>query len=452
MSLKRRSEKFSVIPTRNLSRSLGFWDSVALVIGGIVGTGIFRTPSEVGRYLTDPGWVLFAWALGGLIAFLGSLCFGELAALFPESGGSYVYLKRAFGPWAGFLFGWAELALMSAASIASVSYAFGEYFTNLLPVFPGGEKGIAIATIWFLTVVNIAGLHYGKWLQNILSLGKGAALIGLITLGLFLGKGDVSNFDTQFPAFPGGMSFASLGLALIPIMWTYGGWHESTFVASEYKETDRDLPLSILLATGLVILFYLLVNGVYLYLFPAATLSERNLIAADVMQALFGPVGKTLITAVILVCIFGVLNTVILVRGRVPYALAQDHALFKGLGTTHSRFLTPVPGLAVNAAWASVLVLWGTFGRLLFLSGAAVWFFFAAASLAVFVIRKRFPEKRRPFSAWGYPWTPALFTAVSFWIFLNTVLYSPRESFLGFSIIALGIPLYLVSKRMEPKK
>ena len=437
-----------MISERKFTKSIGFWDSVALVIGGIVGTGIFRTPSEVGRYLTDPGWVLFAWALGGVIAFLGSLCFGELAALFPESGGTYVYLKRAFGPWAGFLFGWGELALMSAASIASVSYAFGEYFTNLFPGFPGREKAIAILAIWILTFVNTAGLHYGKWLQNILSLGKGAALSSLIMVGLFWGRGSGVNFQSQFPAFNSGMSFASLGLALIPIMWTYGGWHESTFVASEYKETDRDLSLSILLATALVILFYLLINGVYLYLFPANTISARNLIAADVMNSIFGSTGKTLITVVILVCIFGVLNTVILVRGRIPHALAQDHPLFKGLGSANPQFSTPARGLLANAVWASALVLWGTFGKLLFLSGASVWFFFGAASLAVFFARKRYPQKKRPFSAWGYPWTPALFTFVSFWIFLNTTLYSPRESCLGFAIIAMGIPLYLVSRRM----
>ncbi len=437
---------------KNLHRGLGFWDSVALVIGGIVGTGIFRTPSEVGRYLSDPGWVLFAWALGGVIAFLGSLCFGELAALFPESGGTYVYLKRAFGPMAGFLFGWAELSLMSAASIASVSYALGEYFMNLSPRFPCGEKGMAILTIWFLTWVNIAGLHYGKYLQNILSLGKGVALTSLIILGFSLGNGHWTNFHTQFPALAGGMTFAKLGLALIPILWTYSGWHESTFVAGEYKEASRDLPRSILLATAIVILFYLLVNSVYLYFFPASTLSGRSLIAADVMDSLFGPIGKTLITAVILVCIFGVLNTVILVRGRIPHALAQDHALFKGLGTTHSRFSTPVRSLIANAVWASVLVLWGTFGRLLFLSGAVVWFFFAAAALAVFVARRRYPETRRTFSAWGYPWTPALFATVSFWIFLNTALFSPRETLFAFSIIALGIPLYWISKRMEPGK
>lgn len=434
---------------RKLSRSIGFWDSVALVIGGIVGTGIFRTPSEVGRYLTDPGWVLFAWALGGVIAFLGSLCFGELAALFPESGGSYVYLKRVFGPWAGFLFGWAELSLISTSSIAGVAYAFGEYSMNLLPAFPGSEKTIAILAIWILTLINIAGLHYGKSLQNILSLGKGVALTSLIILGLFWGKGSGSNFESQFPAFNTGMSFASLGLALIPITWTYNGWHESTFVSSEYKETGRDLPLSILLATAVVIFFYLAINGVYLYLFPASTLSTRNLIAADVMNSIFGPTGKTLITIVILICIFGVLNTVILVRGRIPHALAQDHALFKGLGTTNPKFLTPARGLLANAVWASVLVVWGTFGKLLFLSGASVWFFFGAASLAVFFARKRYPQKRRPFSAWGYPWTPALFTAISFWIFLNTTFYSPRESFLGFAIIGLGIPLYLISRRME---
>lgn len=432
----------------SLSRSLGFWDSVAIVIGSVVGTGIFRTPSEVCRYLTDPGWVLFAWFLGGVIAFLGTLCYSELSSSFPETGGSYVYLKYAYGPWAGFLFGWSELALMRAASIASVAYAFGEYFRGLFPLFPGKEKAFAIIAIWILTLINIAGLHYGKWLQNIVSLGKALALASLIILGWTLGKGNLENFTTQFPALPEGMPLSNLGLALIPILWTYGGWHESTFVAGEFKETDKTLPLSLLAAAGLVILFYLVINSVYLYLFPVAAISNRDLIAADVIKSIFGQAGENLITVVILVCIFGVLNTVILAGGRIPYAIAQDHSILKWMGTTSRRFHTPDRGLLVNAFWASILVGWGTFSRLLFLSAAAVWFFFAAVGLSVFVARRRFRERRRPFSMWGYPWTPFVFTLVSLWIFFNTAIYSPRETFFGFSVIVLGIPLYAVSRRL----
>ena len=437
---------------RSLKRNLGFWDSVAIVIGSVIGVGIFRTPSEICRYLTDPGWVLFAWALGGVIAFLGTLCYSELASSFPETGGTYVYLKRAYGPWAGFLFGWSELALMRTASIASVSYAFGEYFRNLLPYFPGFEKTIAITAIWLLTSINIAGLHYGKWLQNFVSAGKAIALTGLVTLGLMLGHGSLQNFKSLFPSVPSGNFISQLGLALVPILWTYGGWHESTFVAGEFKRTDTDLPFSLLSAAGLVIFFYLIVNSVYLYLLPTTEIAHRSLIAGDVMKAIFGPIGEKIITGVILMCIFGVLNTVILAGGRIPYAVGQDHLLLKWFGSSHAKFQTPHRSLWVNAMWASVLVLWGNFRQLLFLSAAAVWLFFAVTGVALFVVRKRFKEKKRPFSVWGYPWTVVIFTIAAFRIFLNTAIYSPRETAFGFLIIALGIPLYWVSRGLEAKK
>lgn len=433
----------------SLARSLGFWDSVALIIGSVVGTGIFRTPSEVSRYLTDPGWILFAWFLGGVIAFLGTLCYSELSSSFPETGGNYVYLKYAYGPWAGFLFGWSELALMRTASIASVSYAFGEYFRNLIPPFPGAEKVIAVAAIWLLTLINIAGVHYGKWLQNVVSLGKALALTSLIILGLSLGKGNLENFTSVFPNVPQGSLLSKLGLALVPILWTYGGWHESTFVAGEFKRTDTDLPFSLLTAAGLVIFFYLVVNSVYLYLFPAGEIARRALIAGDVMNSIFGSAGERIITMVILVCIFGVLNTVILAGGRIPYAVAQDHHIFKWLGRASARFHTPDRGLLVNAVWASLLVGWGTFNRLLFLSAAAVWLFFGVVGISVFVMRRRFRERNRPFLMWGYPWTALIFSGVAFWIFVNTAIFSPRETVLGFSIMALGIPLYGVSKWLE---
>lgn len=434
--------------TDGLKRDLGFWDSIALIIGSVVGVGIFRTPSEVCGYLSDPGWVLVAWGVGGIIAFLGALCYSELASAFPETGGSYVYLKYGYGNWAGFLFGWSEFALMRTASIASVSYAFGEYFTNLVSVPVGAEKIFAIAAIGILTSINIAGLHYGKWLQNAVSLGKGFALTGLIILGLTLGKGSLENFKSAFPN-PTGSGFPSaFGLALVPILWTYGGWHESTFVAGEFKRTDTDLPFSLLWACGLVAFFYLVVNAVYLYLFPATEIAARNLIAGDVMHAIFGPSGKKITTAIILVCIFGVLNTVILAGGRIPYAVAQDHSILQWFGRVSPKFKTPDRSLVVNAGLAMMLVGWGTFRQLLFLSAAAVWFFFAAVGIAVFLTRRKFRGKKRPFSMWGYPWTAILFTGAAFLIFLNTAIFSPRETALGFSIILAGVPLYWFFQRL----
>lgn len=435
-----------------LRRDLGYWDSVALVIGSVVGVGIFRTPSEICSYISDPGWVLFAWLLGGAIAFLGTLCYSELAASFPETGGTYVYLKYGFGPWAGFLYGWSEFALMRTASIASVSYAFGEYFRGLVASGEGTEKLFALIAIWTLSFINIAGLHYGKWVQNVVSLGKGAALLGLIILGLTMGQGNLGHFTTVFPELPEAGFLPRFGLALVPILWTYGGWHESTFVAGEFKRTDTDLPFSLLAACGLVVLFYMIVNGVYLYLFPAAEMTGKILIAGEVMNAVFGVTGEKIITLVILTCIFGVLNTVILAGGRIPFAVAQDHPILGWLGGINARFQTPDRSLAANAVLASILVWWGTFKTLLFLSAAAVWFFFGAVGISVFLTRMRFRTRHRPFSMWGYPWSTIVFTGVAFWIFLNTAIFSPKETLIGFAIIAVGIPLYVISRRLACAK
>lgn len=432
-----------------LKKELGFWDSIAIVIGSVVGVGIFRTPSEICRYLPDPGWVLFAWFLGGVIAFLGTLCYSEFSSSFPETGGSYVYLKYAYGSWAGFLFGWSELALMRTASIASVSYAFGEYLRSLTPAGPGAEKLFAVIAIWALTLLNIRGLHYGKWLQNAVSLGKGVALVGLILLGFWLGKGKWENLTSSFPAVSDSGFFPRFGLALVPVLWTYGGWHESTFVAGEFKRSEKDLPASLLTACGLVIFFYLIVNLVYLYAFPAAEIAQRQLIAGDVMRNIFGSAGRTLLTLVILMCIFGVLNTVILAGGRIPYAVAQDHTLLRWFGQANEKYQTPDRSLMVNGALATILVIAGTFKQLLFLSAAAVWFFFAAVGVGLFIARRKYRERVRPFSMWGYPWTNLVFTAAAVWIFLNTAIYSPRETAIGFAIIALGIPINLLSKRRQ---
>lgn len=432
-----------------LKKTISFWDSVALVIGSVVGVGIFRTPSEICRYVTDPGWVLSAWVIGGLIAFFGALCYSELSASFPETGGTYVYLKYAYGRWAGFLYGWTELALIRTVSIASVSYAFGEYFRNLIPYFPGLEKTVAISAIWLLTLINIAGLHYGKWLQNVVSLGKGVALTGLVILGLTMGEGNPNNFTSVFPNLPEGNFISRLGLALVPILWTYGGWHESTFVAGEFKRTDTDLPFSLVVATALVIFFYLAVNSVYVYLFPVSEIANRDLIAGDVMKMIFGHTGQKIITMVILMCIFGVLNTVILAGGRIPYAIAQDHHILKWLGSSNPKFQTPDRSLMVNSIWASILVLWGSFSQLIFLSAAAVWLFFGAAGGALLIARKKFHDRKRPFHMWGYPWTTLIFTVAALWIFCNTTIYSPKETAMGFSIMFIGVPLYWLSERMS---
>lgn len=432
-----------------LKRELTFWDSVAVTVGSVIGVGIFRVPSATAQFVSEPSLILMVWVAGGLIAFLGALCYSELASTFPETGGNYVYLKYAYGPWAAFLFGWSKLAVIRTASIASIAYVFGEYLQNFLPYGPAGVKSVALLMIWLLTALNILGLRYGKWLQNILGVCKISALVGIIIIGFASGKGDWSHFQMSAGA-PNSFSLTYFALALVPVLWTYGGWHESTFVAGEFKNTRVDLPLSLLGSTILITALYLGVNVVYLYLLEPGSLAARPLIAADVMSLLFGESGKKIISGIILLNVLGVLNTVILTGGRIPFALAQDHSLFGFLKKTSQRFFTPYPALLVNAAWASLLVFGGSFDKLLFFYAAPVWFFFAMASFGIFRLRKKFPDRERPFSVWGYPVTVILFGSIASVLCINTLIHSP-ESFLGFVILFSGLPLYALSEWLRKR-
>lgn len=434
-----------------LKKELTFWDSVAVTVGSVIGVGIFRVPSVSAQFVSDPVGILLVWIAGGGVALLGALCYSELGATYPETGGNYVYLKYAYGPWAAFLFGWSKLAVIRTASIASIAYVFGEYLRNFLAYGTHGIRVVAIVMIWLLTALNILGLRYGKWLQNILGAAKIVALTGIIVLGLASGKGTWQHFQAVGGPAATSAGLVAFGLALVPVLWTYGGWHESTFVAGEFKNSRADLPLSLISSTFLITILYLGVNVVYLYLFQANTLAGRPLIAADAMELLFGGAGKKIISAIILMNVMGVLNTVILTGGRIPFALAQDHPLFGFLKETSARFFTPYAALLMNAAWASLLVFGGTFDRLLFFYAAPVWFFFAMATFGILRLRKKFPKKERPFSVWGYPGSVLLFGAISVAICLNTLVHSP-ESLLGFVLLFSGLPLYALSEKMRKKE
>ena len=434
-----------------LKKELTFWDSIAVTVGSVIGVGIFRVPSVAAQFVSEPRGMMLVWLAGGAVALLGALCYSELSSTYPETGGNYVYLKYAYGRWAAFLFGWSKLTVIRTASIAGISYVFAEYLRNFFFFGPRGVKIVALVMIWLLTALNILGLRYGKWLQNILGAAKIAALTGIIILGFSSGKGDWGHLAASVPAPSAHHPLVAFGLALVPVLWTYGGWHESTFVAGEFKNSQVDLPASLLSATFLITILYLGVNLVYLYLLEPGTMAARPLIAADVMQLLFGNVGKKIISALILMNVLGVLNTVILTGGRIPFALAQDHPLFGFLKETSQRFHTPYPALLLNAAWASVLVLFGSFDRLLFFYAAAVWFFFALASFGILRLRRKYPDRKRPFSAWGYPVTVILFGSSASAICVNTLIHSP-ESFIGILMIFSGVPFYFLSEALRKRK
>lgn len=423
-----------------LKRQLGFWDSIAINIGIVIGVGIFRVPADIARYLDQPTWILLAWILGGLISLLGVLCYAELSSCFPQTGGTYVFLREAYGKSTAFAFGWMEFTVQRAGSMAGVAYVLAAYMKHFLPYAPGTEKWIAIVAIFIFTAVNLLGLRYGASIQNVLSTLKVVTLFTIIGLVFFAGQDRIVTPSViQLSWRDNAMGLAP---ALIPVLWSYGGWHESTFMSGEFRDTNRALPRSLIFCILMIAALYIATNAAYLAAMSIDEIRESRSIAADIFRAFFGPTGGLLISAAVLISASGALNSTIMTGARIPFAVAQDSLRLSWLGNIHALWETPYAAYLVNAAWASMLVLWGNFEDLLFFTGFAKWFFFALAGWSVFRLRKKI-RHAEAFRMWGYPWVPALFTLVSVILFFTTISFAPKAALLGFVFLIASVPVYL---------
>jgi len=422
-----------------LKRQLGFWDSIAINIGIVIGVGIFRVPSEVAKYVHSPEWMITAWILGGLISLTGVLCYAELSSLFPRSGGTYVFLREAYGPQIGFLFGWMEFSVLRAGSLAGVAYVFSAYLKNFISIGPGTEKAIAISAIAAFTLLNICGLHYGTRVQNVLSVLKVLTLLG-ISFAIFFFKRDGLDLPAAQSEAPA-THWWYLAPALIPVLWGYGGWNESTFMSGEFKDTQRALPLSLVMSIAIITGLYVLINLAYLSVLSPQAMLQTESIASDIFKALFGTPGLLLISAAVLISASGALNSCILTGARIPYAVGQDSVRLAWLGHVHARLETPVRAFLMNGVWAILLVLWGNFEELLFFTGFAKWLFFMLAGASVFILRRKHPEKQN-FQLPGYPFVPIFFTGFALTLFITTIVSEPRAAMFGAFLLLLGFPVY----------
>ncbi len=424
----------------SLKRQLGFWDSVAINIGIVIGVGIFRVPAEVAKYVHSPEWMLTAWVLGGVISLTGVLCYAELSSLFPRTGGTYVYLREAYGPRVSFLFGWMEFAVLRAGSLAGIAYVFAAYLKNFISFGPETEKAIAIAAIAAFTLLNICGLHYGTRVQNVLSVLKVLTLLGISSTILLLKREGLILSAAQTAA-PVRDHWFYLAPALIPVLWGYGGWNESTFMSGEFKDTRKALPISLITSIVIITSLYVLINIAYLSVLTPGAMRETKSIASEIFYALFGNPGRLLISAAVLISASGALNSYILTGARIPFAVAQDSTRLSWLGRVHNTLGTPVQAFLVNGGWAILLILWGNFEELLFFTGFAKWFFFTLAGASVFILRRKH-KGDGSFRMPGYPFVPVFFTAFAFTLFITTIVNEPRAALLGAMLLMLGLPIY----------
>ncbi len=424
-----------------LNKHLRFWDSVAISVGIVIGVGIFKVPSQVAKYLTSPSETLLAWFIGGLITLLGVFCYAELSSKFPHTGGTYVYLREAYGRFMGFMYGWAEFSINRAASIAAVSYILAAYLRTIMPYPPGAEKWVALSAVMFFTCVNILGVHFSVKIQNVLSLFKVLAMLTAAGLIFWFAK-SVSLVNSNSPDTLHLNHIHLLAPALIPILWTYGGWHESTFMSGEFHDTKRELPFSIISSALIVMALYLIMNAAYLKVLSNPEMLGSKAIAYDALKKVLGPVGSTFITIAILISASGALNSNILTGARVPFAVGRDFPVLGWAGQIHDQFKTPVQSLLLNGVWACVLIIWGNFEQLLFFNAFEIWLFFILVGISVFVLRGKKVKGESNFLLKGYPFVPIGFTLVSLWLCVTTIIEAPREALFGTLIILAGAPVY----------
>jgi len=433
-------------PDPELKRKLGLFDAAMIVSGSIIGSGIFMNSSECARFLQTSSQLLLVWIIGGVIALLGGLCFAELGAMFPRTGGQYVYLEKAFRPWCGFLFGWTLFSTIQTGAIAAVSYTCARFIGTFIPMSNGATILLAVALIWGLSLVNFLGIRPGSLVQNVFTTLKIAALFGLILIGL-LGK------DRSLPLgpiFPTGFNLdilSALGLALMPALFSYGGWQNLNYVGGEVRNPSKNMPLAILSGVSLVVAVYILSNFVYVRALPLEAIQGSTKLAADTVEAMAGPWGGRFISLAIIVSTFGITNVFIMAGARVYYVMAREKAFFPVAARLHPRYGTPGASIFLQSLWASVLLLSNTYGQLLQYVTFGDWIFFALTALALIALRRKAPDLPRPYRVWGYPVVPAGFFLISAAVVANVFISSPAKSLAGTAIILGGLPPFYFSRK-----
>ncbi len=430
-----------------LPRHLGLWSAVAVLVGSTIGSGIFRVPAGVAERLQEPGPVVLAWVVGGLIALCGALTYAELAAALPRSGGVFAYLLEGFGPLPAFLFGWTELTVIRASALGAISTIFAEYLGYFIQLTPPQVRYLAAGAVVLVGLLNYVGVHSAAAVMNLVTLAKFGALAALALLAFAAGNGDASHFT---PAWPGGLNFSLLGTALIAIMWTYDGWADLSFMGGEVKDPGRTLPLALIIGTTAIVVVYLLLNLAYIYLVPLPEMATSPLIAATAADRIptFAGYGGAIVSAVVMVSCFGALNGSMMTGPRIFFAMADRGLFFRGIARVSPRFQSPSVAIWLATGLGVVYVLLNDFQQLADKFILGIWPFYALAIGAVFILRRTRPDLPRPYRTWGYPVVPLLFLVASVGLVLNALWTDTVNTGITFAIILAGIPAYLVWKAL----
>jgi len=447
-----------------LERKLGLGDSVFLVIGSVLGSGIFLTTGIIAKGLPSPLFIWLAWIVGGFLTVSGALTYAELGAQSPKSGGPYVYLKEAYGPAAAFLYGWAFFWVIGGGGIAALAVGFAEYLGSFVPalslahtlfdvslgpihVYPSSGQFIAVLSIVFLSGLNYFGIQSGARFQNVFTVLRIVALVGLAGFGIVIGKkSGLQNISQVFQS-QSGFSWSAFAIALVPVLWAYDGWYSINCTAEEVKKPEKNIPMGLALGTLIVTLLYLLTNIVYSIALPVEKMRGIVRIGEAAGLQLFGPDGGLVLTALILLMIFGCLSANVLYCPRIPFAMARDGVFFRKLAFVHPRYHVPSKAITAQMLWSGLLCLSGTYQSLYEYVVFALALFFAATGLSVIVLRIKDPARLRPYRVWGYPILPVLFAIANLALFVNMISSRPLQSLAGSLLLVLGLPAYVLWKK-----
>lgn len=441
-------------PTTALVRTLGLRDLILLIIGTVIGSGIFIVPGAVLRQ-TNGGIILamLVWLAGGILSTLGALTYGELSAMNPKAGGLYIFIRDCFGQLPAFLYGWTLFFIISSGSIATLAVAFSSYLGEIIPLSPTVAKLTAVAMIAVVTAVNVVGTRESASLQNWTTAIKVTAILAMSVVLLWLGHGFAGAAAALWPANAGATSLASgVGFAMIGVLWAYEGWQYVTFSAGETVNAQRNFPRALLIGSAALIGIYLLANLAYLAALGPAKAAQTDSIAAAAVTAVVNPGASKFVALAILISIFSAANGVVLTSPRVYYAMARDRVFFHRLAEVHPRFKTPAFAVLAGSAWAAILAATGTFEQLLTYVVFTGWLFYALGAASIFIYRRSAPDRELPYRVPGYPWTPLLFIAAAAALVVNTIATQPSRAAVGLGIVLLGAPAYFIWRGRSKKE
>lgn len=464
---------------RNLARALTLRDAMALVVGTVIGTGVFFKAAPMAQLLGSPWMVLLAWVAAGILSLAGALTYAELGAMFPRAGGDYVFLREAYGDFPAFMFGWTNFAVITTTGLAAIATGFASFLSALVPLDAiwaardihvlgqnihwtfGAQQIVAVAAILVFCAINSARVSTGGATQSLLTLAKFVG-IGAIVLGAFFFSDtrSMGNFamapaatagnGAAGPGMPASVTLTAFGAAMIAALWAFQGWSNMTMVSGEIEKPQRNVPRGLIYGMLIVLGVYLLTNFAYFYALPFSEVANANStafrtalpVATKAAQSFLGSAGGKIISIAFLVSVMGSLNGIIIMNSRVPYAMARDGIFFPKLAELNAQQV-PARAIWIEGLLGCVLALSGTFDQITTASVFAVWIFFALTAAAVFVLRRTRPEAERPYRVLAYPMLPAVFVAVAVWLLVNTVRTNPVESAAGLTLIALGLPIFL---------